>query len=233
MSKVVRGIKKVGKAIGGAAKSVWKGLKSTVKKVWDSKIGRIALIGAGVFLGGAALGLWGLPGAGAAAAGSGQAAATSAATQMATTGSTAALGGSTAAGTGASTGLVGGAMGTTAGAGATAGSAIGSAGGAVASAVPAIAPTLEVLPAAAEAGGVASKIFGTIKGLGSGAVNFAKDHPLLTLAGTNMVSQGLQAHQAREDIEAERRRRERNLMVDDVNVDFSLGGRGLIGGRMG
>ena len=50
---------KVWRKIKGGAKKVFRGVKKVVKKVWKSPIGKIAVIAAAIYTGGAALAAWG------------------------------------------------------------------------------------------------------------------------------------------------------------------------------
>jgi hypothetical protein len=54
MSKVIKGI-------GKAVKGLVKGVKKVFKKITDSKIGKVILIAAAIYLGGAAFGMWNSP----------------------------------------------------------------------------------------------------------------------------------------------------------------------------
>ena len=62
MSKIVKGVKK-------AVSKVWKGVKKVFKEVVSSKIGKIILIAAAIYMGGVAMGAWGGGGTAGAAVG--------------------------------------------------------------------------------------------------------------------------------------------------------------------
>ena len=55
-------LSKTASSIKGAVKRVASGVKKVFKKVTSSKIGKIVMIGAAIYLGGAALGAWSIPG---------------------------------------------------------------------------------------------------------------------------------------------------------------------------
>jgi hypothetical protein len=247
MSKVVKG---VGKAIKGIGKAV----KKVYKKVVESKIGKALLIGATIYLGGAALGAWNAPGAlgakinGALVKGAAGGAAPSAASQVAASGTTAQL----APGAGVLAPSAGGGAAGVIPAAQTAGQslaasvmpeAVGGTVGAAGTTAGASAASGVMLPgglgAAAEGAGEAAGK-GILNRLLAGAseklkatAGFVDKHPYATAMALNAVGNMgtpdqidiMQAEQDRED--KERRRREANLDVSGINLGVSPNGQGL------
>lgn len=174
MSSVVKGVKKVVSGVGNAIKKVVKGIGTVFKKVWDSPIGKIAIIAAAIYTGGVALGAWAGPSwlGGAAAVPGG------AATPVAGAAAAGDLGtGAVSYAAGAeplitSTAGTAGAATAAGAAGAAAPAAAQSAGGLVASQAPnAVAAAA---PAAAEQTSAAAKIFAGIKSMAGGVASAVK-----------------------------------------------------------
>lgn len=125
LKKIVKGVKNIFKGVGKVVKKAWKG----VKKFASSKIGKLALVGATIYFGGAALGAWG-GGSGAAAGTAGQLASS---TIPATTGT---VGGATVSTTLPQAAIAGSGAGVGAGAGAaSSGGLLSAVGGAAKSAL--------------------------------------------------------------------------------------------------
>ena len=217
MSKIVKGV-------GKAAKKVFSGIKKVFKKIWETPIGKIVLIAAAVYFGGVLIqGLASAGGAAGSAAIEFNAAATlgvegAAAGGLGAIPAAGSLGGGVAA-TGGGIGLDAGAIlgvGSTASPSvATAGpAALGSTGGTIAADVAAAknygAAATAANKAALGSGGIpagvaevarngvqsASDIFGKIRGLAKGVIDYAGEHEVLSLGVLGAVAGGLQPTEA-------------------------------------
>ena len=228
MSSIVKGVKKIVKGIGKAVKGVVEGVKKVFTEILDNKWGKWLLLGAAVFLGGAAFGLWQSPwasinGAWAGGAATGAEISTAAATAEGAAAAAPALevapslaAGESVAGFGAVEG---------------AGAATGAAGVPVATNVPlgtagfgAVEGAGAAVPLVESAAAAAPAYTGTAGGFGAplaapvidgsglvvkaiqGVGGWAKENPLLAAMGINAVASGLAEDPVQE---AEKRRQNR------------------------
>ena len=228
---------KVAKTIRKGVSKLWKGIKKTFRKAWDNKYVRAAIIGAVVFFGGAALGMWNSPFASVNGAFVGGAGTSTSGTILA---------GGDVAGSmvaGAETATSAAKLGSLVGAES---ATLGAAGTAATTTVPTLATgealatmaknpayfqtgkTAAQLQATRTAGTVASKgLIGTI-GNGAKAVgSFMKEYPLPSAMMVNAAA-GLTSPDEidilRERDELDRKRRERNLDVSGIDLGFINGG---------
>lgn len=216
---------KVFKKIGKAVKSVVKGVKKVFKEVTDSKIGKALLVGAAVFLGGAALGFWNVP-QWVPFSSNINGAFTSNAASVATTGEATATS-SLASGVGPTTGpgFSAGGMTSTA----TLPSATPASGFTLAGQTATTMPTVS-----AGGGGSFAVNSGASKGLigkiGDGAKavgNFINENPVVSMMGMNaMASMAApdeidMLNEQKKLLDDDRDRREANLDVRGINFNFS------------
>ncbi len=237
MSKIFKSVKK------GVSK-LWKGIKKVVKKVWKSKIGKIVLIAAAIYLGGWALGAWSGPGGAGGLLGGEGLLGGSGATSTLTTAAPGITPSVTVGGVtqGASVAMAAPAIAPT---GAIGGGPAGTVGGLVPSTAPAT-PAVATAPSApvaaapdyaaltrpeAISGGSSSAgaIVRTIQNLGGGLVDFAKTPGggLVAAMGISGIAGGFGAAAEQDAIDEERRRRERNMLVGNIDLGVKPSGRPL------
>ncbi len=222
----------VAKGIGKGLKKLWKGVTKVFKKVWDSKIGRVVLIAAAIFVGGAYLGMWqpglfGGGGLGTAASAGGQTAALAAGTQPVAAGAAAAEATGAAAKIGAVAGAAPDYSAITAAAQQAGGGAAAVAPGTAAAteaagtAVASTAPDYAALTAGLSDTKTAVGIVERIKGLASGVSKFIGKNPELSLMGAAAAAGALSpdpAEQERKFQNRLRQRRERNLDTSNISL---------------